>query len=143
MLSRFDRLAYHTQHLSFLINATGMEEASRFVIGNRRPPLDYAVWAALQRQRTDLPPPDLDNVEAGLYPHELLFDIPVRRYLRQFPRLIADAPNVVRRMRDNDYKDIPNIDKERFPPYYRRTFHWQSGGYFSEFSAQVYELGVE
>ena len=29
MLSRLDRLAYHGQHLSFLINATVMEEAAR------------------------------------------------------------------------------------------------------------------
>jgi ubiquinone/menaquinone biosynthesis C-methylase UbiE len=72
-----------------------------------------------------------------------LFDIPALRYLRQFPKLLADAPRVMRRMRDNDYKDIPPVDKERFPPYYRRTFHWQTDGYFSDFSAQVYELGVE
>jgi len=67
----------------------------------------------------------------------------VRRYLRELPRLIADAPRVVRRMRHNDYKDIPHVDKERFPAYYRRTFHWQTDGYFSDHSAEVYELGVE
>jgi ubiquinone/menaquinone biosynthesis C-methylase UbiE len=143
MLSRLDRLAYHSQHLSFLINATVMEEAARLVTRNPRPRVDYASWKVLQRRRTDLHRRDLANVEAGLYPRDLLFDIPVRRYLREFPRLVADAPRVVRRMRDNDYKDIPPVDKDRFPPYYRRTFHWQSGGYFSDFSAQVYELGVE
>ena len=41
----------------------------------------------------------------------------------------------LRRKHDNNYKDIPAVDKDRFPPYYRRTFHWQSGGYFSDFSA--------
>jgi ubiquinone/menaquinone biosynthesis C-methylase UbiE len=143
MLSRLDRLAYHSQHLSFLINATVMEEAARFVTRNPRPRVNYATWKLLQRRRTELHRRDLANVEAGLYPRELLFDIPVARYLREFPRLLADAPRVVRRMRDNDYKDIPPVDKERFPPYYRRTFHWQTDGYFSDFSAQVYELGVE
>ena len=29
------------------------------------------------------------------------------------------------------------------PAYYRRTFHWQTDGYFSDHSAEVYELGVE
>ena len=67
----------------------------------------------------------------------------VRRFLLEFPRLLRDAPRVVRRMRANDYKDIPAVDKRRFPPYYRRTFHWQTDGYFSEHSAEVYELGVE
>ena len=46
-------------------------------------------------------------------------------------------------MRSGDFKDIPLVDKERFPPYYRRTFHWQTDGYFSEHSAEMYELGVE
>jgi ubiquinone/menaquinone biosynthesis C-methylase UbiE len=143
MLSRFDRLAYHSQHLSFLINATVMEEAARLVTRQRRPALDDAVWKTLHHRRAELHRRDLANVDAGAYPRELLFDIPVRRYLRDFPRLLRDAPRVVRRMRDGDFRDIPAVDKVRFPPYYRRTFHWQTDGYFSDFSAQVYELGVE
>src|SRR5688572_15154978 len=143
MLSRFDRLAYHSQHLSFLINATVMEEATRLLLRNPRPQVDYAVWKCLQHRRSELHRHDLKNVETGMYPRELLFDVPVRRFLREFPRLLRDAPRVVRRMRANDFKDIPDVDKQRFPPYYRRTFHWQTDGYFSDFSAQVYELGVE
>ena len=143
MLSRIDRLAYHSQHLSFLINATVMEGAARLVARNPRPPIDYTVWKCLQHRRSELHRRDLKNVEQGHYPRELLFDFPVRRYLREFPRLLRDAPRVMRRMRANDYKDIPAVDKERFPPYYRRTFHWQTDGYFSEHSAAVYELGVE
>lgn len=143
MLSRLDRLAYHSQHLSFLINATVMDQAARLVSRNPRPAIDKAVFRRLQERRTALHRHDLANVEAGHYPRELLFDFPVRRYLREFPRLLRDAPRVVRRMRKNDFKDIPEVDKERFPPYYRRTFHWQTDGYFSEHSAEVYELGVE
>ena len=95
------------------------------------------------RRHDELHARDLANVEAGLYPRELLFDIPVRRYLRSLPRLVRDTPSVVRRMRRSDYKDIPVVDKERYPAYYRRNFHWQTDGYFSEHSAEVYELGVE
>ncbi len=126
MLSRFDRLAYHSQHLSFLINATVMEEAARLVARSPRPAVDHSVWKCLQHRRAELHRRDLKNVEAGHYPRDLLFDFPVRRFLREFPRLLRDAPRVVRRMRANDFKDIPEVDKERFPPYYRRTFHWQT-----------------
>ena len=35
------------------------------------------------------------------------------------------------------------VVKDRYPAYYRRTFHWQTDGYFTEHSAEVYELGVE
>jgi 2-polyprenyl-3-methyl-5-hydroxy-6-metoxy-1,4-benzoquinol methylase len=143
MLSRLDRLAYHSQHLSFLINATVMQEAARIVSRAPRPQLSSRELRVLRERRIALHRTDLANVEAGMYPRELLFDIPVRRYLRELPRLVRDAPNVMRRMRDGDYKDIPDVDRERFPPYYRRTFHWQTDGYFSDFSAEVYELGVE
>jgi ubiquinone/menaquinone biosynthesis C-methylase UbiE len=143
MLSRLERFAYHSQHISFLINATVMEEATRLLTRTKRPQVDSEIWKCLQRRRGELHRRDLANVEAGMYPRQLLFDFPVRRYLREFPRLLRDAPRVVRRMRSGDFRDIPEVDKERFPPYYRRTFHWQTDGYFSEHSADVYELGVE
>lgn len=143
MLTRLDRLAYHGQHLSFLINATVMQEAARLVTHTRRPAIEPDALRLLQRRRNELHRTDLANVEAGAYPRELLFDIPVRRYLREFPRLLRDAPRVVRRMRERAYQDIPDVDRARFPPYYRRTFHWQTDGYFSELSAELYELGVE
>ena len=143
MLSRLDRLAYRSQHLSFLINATVMQEAARLVTRTPRPVIPSAQVRALLRRRDELHARDLANVDAGLYPRELLFDIPFRRYARAFPQLVRDTPRVLRRMKRGDFHDIPAVDKQRFPPYYRRTFHWQTDGYFSEHSAEVYELGVE
>jgi len=142
-LSRLDRLAYRSQHLSFLINATVMQEAARLVTRTPRPKISPRHLRTLLRRRAALHARDLANVDAGYYPRELLFDIPVRQYLRSFPKLVADTPRVVRRMRDRDFRDIPDVDRQRYPAYYRRTFHWQTDGYFSEHSAEVYELGVE
>lgn len=120
-----------------------MQEAARLVSRKPRPKLAAPELKALLARRAALHARDLANVEAGLYPRSLLFDLPLRQYLRALPRLVRDTPNVVRRMRRGDYKDIPAVDKERYPAYYRRTFHWQTDGYFSEHSAEVYELGVE
>src|SRR3569833_4182367 len=128
MLSRLDRLAYHSQHLSFLINATVTQEAARTATRTPRPKIGNELLKELQRRRHELHRRDLENVEAGMYPRELLFDIPTRRYLRDLPKLLADARHVVKRKHDNNYKDIPAVDKDRFPPYYRRTFHWLGGG---------------
>ena len=138
-----DRLAYRSQHWTLLINATMFQEAARLL--SRMPPakLSSGELRALLRRRTELHARDLANVEAGLYPRELLFDIPVRRYLRELPKLLRDTPRMIRRKRAGDFKDIPTVDKTRYPAYYRRTFHWQTDGYFSEHSAEVYELGVE
>ncbi len=143
MLSFLDRLAYRGQHLSFAVNATVMQEAARIMTRTPRPNVSPDELRAVLRRRTALHARDLANVEAGLYPRELLFDIPIRQFLRSLPRLVADTPRVVKRMRAGDFKDIPAVDKERYPAYYRRNFHWQTDGYFSEHSAEVYELGVE
>jgi ubiquinone/menaquinone biosynthesis C-methylase UbiE len=142
-LSPFDRFAYRSQHWSFLIQATLVQEAARFVSRIPRPELSVADLRAVLRRREELHARDLANVDAGLYPRELLFDIPVGRYMRALPQLLRDTPRVVRRKRAGDFRDIPAVDKQRYPAYYRRTFHWQTDGYFSEHSAQVYELGVE
>jgi len=142
-LSSFDRFAYRSQHWSFLIQATLVQEAARLVTRTPHPKLSRAALRAMLRRRAELHARDLANVDAGLYPRELLFDIPVRRYMRELPQLLRDTPGVVRRKRAGDFRDIPVVDKQRYPAYYRRTFHWQTDGYFSEHSAEVYELGVE
>ena len=142
-LGPLDRFAYRSQHLSFLIQATLVQEATRWVTRMPRPKLAGGEVRAVLRRRDELHARDLANVEAGLYPRELLFDIPVRRYMRALPRLLRDTPRVIRRKRAGDFRDIPAVDKKRYPAYYRRTFHWQTDGYFSAHSAEVYELGVE
>jgi len=143
ILGPLDRLAYRSQHWSMLIQATLIQEATRLVSRMPRPRLSGAEVRAVLRRRDELHARDLANVEAGLYPRELLFDIPIGRYVRALPRLLRDTPRVVRRKRAGDFRDIPAVDKQRYPAYYRRTFHWQTDGYFSEHSAEVYELGVE
>jgi ubiquinone/menaquinone biosynthesis C-methylase UbiE len=142
-LGPLDRLAYRSQHWSLLLHATLLQEATRLVSRLPRPRLSGAEVRAVLRRRDELHARDLANVEAGLYPRELLFDIPVARYMRALPRLLRDTPRVVRRKKAGAFRDIPEVDKQRYPAYYRRTFHWQTDGYFSDHSAEVYELGVE
>jgi ubiquinone/menaquinone biosynthesis C-methylase UbiE len=142
-LRPLDRFAYRSQHWSFLLQATLVQEATRWVSRMPRPRLKGAEVRAVLRRRDELHARDLANVEAGLYPRELLFDIPVGRYMRALPRLLRDAPRLVRRKRAGAFRDIPVVDKSRYPAYYRRTFHWQTDGYFSDHSAEIYELGVE
>ena len=143
MLSLLDRLKYTGQHWSFLVNATVLQEAARLVTRTPRVDVPREQLKTIFARRKKLHARDLANVEAGMYPRELLFDLPLRQFLRSFPRLVADTPRVVRRMRAKDFRDIPAVDHDRFPAYYRRTFHWQTDGYFSAHSAEVYELGVE
>jgi ubiquinone/menaquinone biosynthesis C-methylase UbiE len=142
-LSLRDRVAYRAQHWSFLFNATVLQETARILARAPRVAIPKETVATLRSRTEELFVRDLRNVAEGLYPRDLLFQIPIREYARAFPLLLLDAPRVVRRMRARDYKDIPSVDKGRYPAYYRRTFHWQTDGYFSDHSATVYDLGVE
>ncbi len=142
-LSLRDRVRYRAQQWSFLLNATLLQETARVLARVPRPYMGGEVMDLLRRRTEQLYRLDLANVEAGLYPRELLFQIPVREYARAFPALVRDTPRIVGRMRARDYKDIPAVDKTRYPAYYRRTFHWQTDGYLSDHSAAVYDLGVD
>ena len=142
-VSRLTRAAYRTQHLSFLVPAIVLDETARLLTGRRRARPSPATLAFIRGRVEALFDRDLANVAAGLYPRELLFQLPKRDYMRVLPRLLLDGPAVIRRLRKGDYKDIPAVDPARYPPYYRRTFHWQTDGYLSAHSAEVYDLGVE
>ena len=115
----------------------------RLVVG-REVGLTRDHLATLRHRYKELLTDDLANVEAGLYPASLLFQIPYRQYARVAPRLAVDIPRVVLRRSRGDFRDLPSdIDPTDFPAYYRRTFHWQSDGYLSRKSAALYDLGVE
>ncbi|MCA9655289.1 MAG: class I SAM-dependent methyltransferase [Myxococcales bacterium] len=87
---------------------------------------------------------DWANAIAGIYPWSLLFQIPYSTYARLLPELAREIPSMARRRRRDDWKDLPgDVDLGEFPPYYRRTFHWQSDGYLSRRSAELYDLEVE
>ena len=102
--------------------------------------LEHAVreryWQLLAR--------DFDGARRGLYPRELLFDVPLASYAASLPRFLRDTPRVLGRMGAGAHDDLPpHVDLSAFPAYYRRTFHWQTDGYLSRRSAALYDLGVE
>jgi len=87
---------------------------------------------------------DCKNAEQGLYPARLLFDMPVADYIRQLPSLAAEVLRSLRRSKQRRVRELPaDIDLSSYPEYFRRNFHWQTDGYFSERSAAVYDVGVE
>jgi ubiquinone/menaquinone biosynthesis C-methylase UbiE len=143
-ISRIDRARYLTQQLGLSLQATALQETARAIARIPRPRFAPAVLREIQRRYRGLLDLDLANVEAGLYPRDLLFQIPLAEYARTFPSLVRDAPRTVRRMRRGDYRDLPaSIELADYPAYYRRTFHWQTDGYLSDHSAALYDLGVE
>jgi len=144
MLSETVRLAYRGQQRSLRGASSVMFRIGRRLVVGKEPRPSPERLDALLRSFEDMLDRDFANAAAGIYPWSLLFQIPFGTYARALPRLARDLPNVVRRRKRGDYEDLPeHIDLHRYPPYYRRTFHWQSDGYLSRRSAELYDVGVE
>lgn len=95
----------------------------------------------------DLFKADRANIEAGLYrpPQEVtLRGLP--NALRSARAFHADAAEVNRRrterVGDEVRETIPPGDN-RYPDYYLQNFHYQTGGWFSDESAALYDTQVE
>lgn len=133
------RARYYAQRLGWV--ASGV--ALRGVLGLREPRARISPEAIqlVQERYRALLARDLDNAARGVYPADLLVDMPSRRRL---PRFLLDVPRNRRRRAAARWNDLPpEVDLSEYPPYYRRTFHWQTDGWFSRHSASIYDLSVE
>lgn len=90
---------------------------------------------------------DLDNIDAGLYrvPHDLLpRPLAALRLSRQF---FADLKAVDRRRRSGATQEVlASVERagaRRFPRYYLQNFHFQTDGYLSDQSAELYDYQVD
>ena len=133
--------AYIAQQLGLVLPAALSQRIVRAVLRRgEAPPAD--LQRRIERRFADLLGRDMENVRNGLYPEKLLFQFPMRDYVRRVPRLMRDFPRVLSRRQRGAYRDLPG-EARQYPAYFRRTFHWQSDGYLSRHSAAIYDLGVE
>lgn len=137
------RAAYRAQQTGMLLQCLLGHRVLRALTGNRMKAPPEAELEA-QSRYDELIERDLRNVEEGLYPQSLLFQFPFLDYLRSTPSWALDVPRAWWRMRRNKFQDLPgDVDLDRYPHYFRRNFHWQTDGYLSRFSADIYDVSVE
>lgn len=104
---------------------------------------------ALRKAYFDLFRQDRANVEAGLYPDPVQRELRLRdfpRTVRRAQRFLKDVSDVDRRRLDRDGTEVRQneaADPARFPAYYRQNFHYQTDGWLSEDSAEIYDHQVE
>jgi len=86
---------------------------------------------------------DLRNMEAGRYRAPSI-DLRPDRALRRSIRFLRDLPEVDRRRRERQVvAEPPDSDLDGLPPYFRQAFHFQTGGYLTAESAELYDMQVE
>lgn len=87
---------------------------------------------------------DLQNARRGYYPEDLVFRFPFATYAKVAPELVIEGPRILLRKHRNDFTSLPDgAFRDRYPDYYRRTFHWQTDGWLSARSARLYDASVE
>jgi len=114
---------------------------------------------ARRRPRTDLPVPkrnqiysdmaalfrqDLANVEAGIYPLPIDHDGSFATLLHRSRIFFEDLPAIhERRKRRSKTEVLTESTRGKRPHYYLQNFHFQSGGWMTDDSAERYDTQVE
>jgi ubiquinone/menaquinone biosynthesis C-methylase UbiE len=142
-LPRFAWYAAHAATVSRLAeNAREEEGASRRPRADTPAPVPdrsrlYEDMRALFRQ-------DLANVEAGIYPVPADHDGPLLTQLRRSGLFFEDLPHVHRRRETGGHSEVLTDEtRGKRPRYYLQNFHFQTGGWMTDDSAQRYDTQVE
>ena len=98
--------------------------------------LNADMWALLEQ--------DLANIEAGIYPVPADHDGSLLTLLDRSRLFFRDLPAVNSRRQRNATREVLNAStRDRRPEYYLQNFHFQTGGWLTEESAERYDTQVE
>lgn len=98
----------------------------------------------LIEKRNQLLEKDWQDAQEGVYPVNILFDNPWSDFFRYYPQIWLDTTQVWQKKQNRQYQSFdPQIDTGGYPPYYLQNFHYQTDGYLSDMSANLYDLQVE
>jgi ubiquinone/menaquinone biosynthesis C-methylase UbiE len=107
-------------------------------------PLPEGVLMQVNARREKLHEIDLQEADRGIYPASLLFDRPWLEAIATYPRIWIDLPGTWDRRDRKAYQEFASdIDTAGYPKYYLQNFHYQTDGYLSDASADLYDLQVE
>jgi ubiquinone/menaquinone biosynthesis C-methylase UbiE len=144
--SQLPRLAWYAGHEVVLRRLAA--EARRRSGNSTRPPVRSSVPAPNQRRiyadMLALLRQDMANVEAGIYPLPRDHDGSLLTRLYRSRLFFEDLPEIHGRRERNGFQEV--VDEKtrgRRPDYYLQNFHFQSGGWMTDASADRYDTQVE
>ncbi len=89
---------------------------------------------------------DSHNIREGIYPANVLLPESPFSHVKRIPRIFFDAMSANRRRsagRTTVFRPDVKEDLEETPRYFRRNFHFQTDGYMSVHSAELWDHQVE
>jgi ubiquinone/menaquinone biosynthesis C-methylase UbiE len=128
----------HKQVNDRLTNTVVPEQAAK------SQPLAPEILEKLQVKLKGLEEQDWRDAQAGIYPKSLLFDNPWSDFFRYYPEVWLDMFKIWERVDKQEFQSFDQrIDRSGYPNYYLQNFHYQTDGYLSDMSANLYDLQVE
>src|SRR5262245_27733353 len=87
---------------------------------------------------------DLANVEAGVYPMPIDYDGSLTTLFHRSRLFFEDLPAIHERRKRRGHSEVQNGKTHgKRPRYYLQNFHFQSGGWMTDDSAERYDTQVE
>ncbi|WP_374073719.1 class I SAM-dependent methyltransferase [Bdellovibrio bacteriovorus] len=112
----------------------------------KRPSVEFQKLRRTYAELFRLLKKDSENIAQGIYPIEVLKPEKVTEHFRRYPRIIMDGFQISKRRQAKNQQDFNGEAQEflkELPEYYQRNFHFQTGGYLTKKSADLYEHQVE
>lgn len=107
-------------------------------------PLSTETILKMRQRQQDLINIDWEEAKEGIYPESLLFDNPWNEFFRYYPSVWLDLPLIWQKVNQKAYQEFsPEINQSGYPRYYLQNFHYQTNGYLSDESANLYDLQVD
>ena len=144
--SQLPRVAWYVGHslaLRQLSEATRRQEGRK---ARRRPRTNSSVPDRNQiyADMAELFMQDLANVEAGVYPLPADYDGSLATLLHRSRLFFEDLPAIHHRRKHRANKEVLTEEtRGKRPRYYLQNFHYQSGGWMTDNSAERYDTQVE
>ena len=146
-VTQLPRVAWYIGHslvlreLSNTVRQRGEQpKASRRVRTNAFVPDRSRIYADLGKLLLQ----DLANVEAGIYPVPADHDGSLLTSIRRSRLFFEDLPRIHKRRRRGAHDEVlTEQTRGTRPRYYLQNFHYQSGGWMTAESAELYDTQVE
>lgn len=138
------RMAWYAGHQYALRRLADRMRQQKGESAQRRPRSDRRMQRHLDADMAALLADDLVNVEAGIYPLPRDHDGSFATLLDRSQLFFRDLPEVAKRRDRKATREVQNAEtRGRRPEYYLQNFHFQSGGWLTEESAERYDTQVE
>jgi ubiquinone/menaquinone biosynthesis C-methylase UbiE len=137
-------MAWYAGHLYIMRRLSEQVQQQEGERARPKPRSDPRIEQRLNADVMALLNQDLANVEAGIYPLPADHDGSLLTLFERSLLFFRDLPDVnARRKRNATHEVLDAKTRGRRPVYYLQNFHFQSGGWLTEESADRYDTQVE